>query len=1575
MMTSLSFYFALLLLQANPAFYSSSSFCATDLLLEQQLQDEEYAHKHQAFEKRLKAQIENGQIANYRALYTLPVVVHVIHQGGAENISDAQVLQAIDDLNAAFANDGYYDQGTGLDTEIQFCLAQRDPDGNPTSGINRVNNALTSLTLETQDVAMKDLSRWNPLEYINIWVVGEICSSSVGCGVAGYAFFPSSHGMPEDGLVVESNYFGNSQANSAVLVHEMGHYLGVYHTFQNGCTNNDCLSDGDRVCDTPPDQSTVPVPCGQSVNTCSSDVNAADPNNPFTTDQNDMYWNYMDYGDVDCYSAFTPGQTDRMYFSINDVRSSLLTSQGCEEPCTNPLDISFTIPSTTIEIGSTVNLTNTSTNANDFEWQINGTPFASSANASYNFNQLGTFTITLFGANGSPFCEGTFEIEVEVICNTFAQFDANATLVGIGETVSFANTTINGVNYTWTINGVVQSNALNYNHVFNESDIYEVCLTANGPLCADTYCSYVVVTEEADACEGGSTYLKTYVAGVMEEGYAITSAEDGNIYVGGSHGNGIFIMKMTPGGEPIWNKSLDAVSSLPEQLLDFRLDSENKLLICGYGGSNSFNRVGFVMRYDPATDDIMWIHRSTSGSATYLKVMEKTAGGEIVVFGQTEGNAPPGQGCDAIIFHIDRNDGSEGSWRKNFHRGSCETFQGADVYNGQFYVTGRYNYAGGGTNKMRSSASRLNFDGTEDWSRNYLVSTATTARLYSPDLLIDNNEIVIVHRGDKNGTSATNPECYLTKSNLNGELIWAKQYVIDANTNISFINIINLPDGYAILGHNVTDGNLFILKTDKDGNQIWAREYGLAGGIQTTGSGTRLLLDNIYLYFAGWRNGQLMLGKVNFLDGELGGECPEDEAIEFIITNFPGPVQDLQTLTIFDSPISVSHSNISFSDFTPIVEDQCEGGLADATVSLSLLECQLNSIQLEIEICNDGEEDLPADTPVTFYQGDPTEVNAPILLSLPAIPLPVPAGDCITFPIPVPEAYDEDIFVVVNDDGSVNRPFDLEDDFPIGDPTECIFINNMDSIVVEGGFPILDLGPDIEICDNGTALLDAGDGFDTYEWSTLENTQTITAFEPGTYSVTVTAGCLTQTDQITITIDPATILDLGPDLVACPGESLTISAPGDFERFRWVPSDFLDCDTCQTVTASPDTAVVYTVLASNENGCVSTDTIVVNFGLISVADTIYLCQGESTVIFGEEVSGDGTYQDTIFNTETCDTALTITTIELDAIQAILEVIPTCFEDSTGQVIVNVSGGLPPYQYNWQPVLADTDTLNNLPAGNYQLTITDANDCELEISTQVENVPEVSFDYEVANITCFGEGDGQVQITNATDGLTFSLDGTVFQTELSFDSLQAGDYVLFYQDIFGCIYSTAFAISEPEELVVDLPEVDLIPLGESVTVQAISNGQEPLSYNWFPPEIVNCDTCQQVTISPLFNEDLMVIVTDPDGCTTSATIALAVLKDRKVYIPNVFSPNDDGFNDRFNIFASIEVDQILEMQIFDRWGELIWENENFPPNDTSIGWDGTFRGKDMNSGIFVYKAKIRFIDGFEKDYKGDIFLIR
>lgn len=150
---------------------------------------------------------------------------------------------------------------------------------------------------------MKDLTRWDPRHYLNIWLVREITSESVGDGVAGYAYFPSSHGTREDGIVGEARWFGSSTDNSKIFAHEAGHYLGLYHTFQGGCANNDCLADGDRVCDTPPDGTTIGVSCGSTFNSCTTDDDDLSINNPFRPsgsggigDQNDLYIDYMDYG-------------------------------------------------------------------------------------------------------------------------------------------------------------------------------------------------------------------------------------------------------------------------------------------------------------------------------------------------------------------------------------------------------------------------------------------------------------------------------------------------------------------------------------------------------------------------------------------------------------------------------------------------------------------------------------------------------------------------------------------------------------------------------------------------------------------------------------------------------------------------------------------------------------------------------------------------------------------------------------------------------------------------------------------------------------------------------------------------------------------------------------------------------------------------------------------------------------------------------------------------------------------------------------------------------------------------------
>ena len=265
------------------------------------------------------------------SIYTIPVVVHVIHQNGPENIPDAQIRTALEHLNAAFSHTGYYQQnGLGADAGIQFCLAQRGPDDEPAKGIIRVESPLTDMDAVFQDLDLKKLSRWDTERYLNIWIVREVSSGSLGKALSAYAFNAWASGAAFDGVVIEAQYVGVSPAKSNVLAHEVGHYLNLYHTFERGCPNEDCVSQGDLVCDTPPDNK-AGGPCAN--NSCESDWYDATLWNPFLEDVDDYTWNFMDYAPEACYSGFTSGQAMRMRLTLTQLRTGLLTSKGCWEEC------------------------------------------------------------------------------------------------------------------------------------------------------------------------------------------------------------------------------------------------------------------------------------------------------------------------------------------------------------------------------------------------------------------------------------------------------------------------------------------------------------------------------------------------------------------------------------------------------------------------------------------------------------------------------------------------------------------------------------------------------------------------------------------------------------------------------------------------------------------------------------------------------------------------------------------------------------------------------------------------------------------------------------------------------------------------------------------------------------------------------------------------------------------------------------------------------------------------------------------------------------------------------------------
>ncbi|MEX0812306.1 MAG: T9SS type A sorting domain-containing protein [Chitinophagales bacterium] len=306
--------------------FAQNLTCGTDEHHQFKMQtDSAYQAQYNLFKARLRDAIQNPP-SNQRNghTYTIPVVVHVIHLGEpigvGSNISDAQIHDAIQGLNDRFGNNNI---GSGVDTEIEFCLATNDPNGLSTDGINRVNGAIIPGYYNNgmergscsggDEEDLKDLSKWPVSDYYNIWVVHDICGN-----VAGFAYFPSTY--PYNGTVIVSDYMNYSYIT---LAHELGHGLSLYHTFQDDgidayCpTDNDCTSDGDGVCDTPPHKRSD---CGSS-NPCTS-----------SGDWDNSRYNYMSY--CSTRDRFTQGQKDRMQAVLQVYpRASLLTSSGCYEPC------------------------------------------------------------------------------------------------------------------------------------------------------------------------------------------------------------------------------------------------------------------------------------------------------------------------------------------------------------------------------------------------------------------------------------------------------------------------------------------------------------------------------------------------------------------------------------------------------------------------------------------------------------------------------------------------------------------------------------------------------------------------------------------------------------------------------------------------------------------------------------------------------------------------------------------------------------------------------------------------------------------------------------------------------------------------------------------------------------------------------------------------------------------------------------------------------------------------------------------------------------------------------------------
>ena len=374
----------------------------------------------------------------------------------------------------------------------------------------------------------------------------------------------------------------------------------------------------------------------------------------------------------------------------------------------------------------------------------------------------------------------------------------------------------------------------------------------------------------------------------------------------------------------------------------------------------------------------------------------------------------------------------------------------------------------------------------------------------------------------------------------------------------------------------------------------------------------------------------------------------------------------------------------------------------------------------------------------------------------------------------------------------------------------------------------------------------------------------------------------------------------------------------------------------------------------------------------------------------------GDYSVVITDTNMCSVTMIYTVGEPTPIQVDFSVEKNgCFGASSGSIDTEVSGGIPDYSFNWSNG-GTTAKLTDIPSGEYFVTVTDANLCTIETSVIVEQPDVVSISTQVEDVSCFGGMDGSVTVTadGGTPPYRYSVDNSLFVGSKTLIALAAGDYTVYVEDANGCLYTSDFQVNEPDELSVEIlgsgvgfDELTILS-GETVGFDTeIVGASGTVQFMWSAAwcgtmfcdidSIRDCDVeilCPNPKAQPDFANDYYLTIIDDNGCIASDHFQINVRKKRSVVVPTGFTPNGDSVNDMLHIHGRSNT-MVKLFQVFDRWGELLYQDVDIPINDMTRGWDGTFKSKDMPPGVYVWYAEAEYEDGMKEGFKGETTLIR
>ncbi|PHI19954.1 hypothetical protein CEQ90_10410 [Lewinellaceae bacterium SD302] len=579
----------------------------------------------------------------------------------------------------------------------------------------------------------------------------------------------------------------------------------------------------------------------------------------------------------------------------------------------------------------------------------------------------------------------------------------------------------------------------------------------------------------------------------------------------------------------------------------------------------------------------------------------------------------------------------------------------------------------------------------------------------------------------------------------------------------------------------------------------------------------------------------------------------------------------------------------------------------------------------------------------------------------------------------------------------------------IGDQGNCTVVAQ---VTLEDDPPeIIDVLTDTASCQNedGIITIIAAGNVLPLEYSlddeVYQSDPSFNNLAAGSYTVYVRDSNLCSDQSFTVLTENAAtqIIDVDVTPIACLGGSGTINvftSPSGTELLY-------SLDSIEPLTFQQDSiftdlpAGTYVVTAGNDEFCYDQDTVIIAPGQTLLIDSITTvsadCQGtggELTVLAGEPMNTllysldginfqsdptfidlvPGIYNITLMSESGCmvtgSASVDATAAsEIDSVQ----VTDTECQSATGGFIVFAQTAGNPITYSLNGIdFQDSSVFTGLPAGSYTIFITDPDNCIDSVTADIlEPLPPEIIDIITENATCNGLADGAIEVIvqDQSTSLIYSLDEINYQASPVFSDLGIGDYTICVTDELGCTNKASTEVTAADDLV-------LLNLNTTDAECGVDNGVIDLELNRanrITAFLNGADDPTEVPVSGLTPGNYDLRLEDEDGCFLLVSATLESLAC-EVYLPNGFSPNGDGVNDIFRAYTYTNfTGQFLSLFIYDRWGGIVYRNEQYDP--LSEGWDGTHRGKPVDPAVFAYVLNYLDEAGNKITLAGDLTVVR